>query len=67
MASRQTRPCFGLVYELFRGSITTKELDWSEGQVRNFVLNRKSANPHLCEAVGIRDATARNHSAAPTT
>jgi predicted PolB exonuclease-like 3'-5' exonuclease len=41
-----------LLYELFRGSITTKELDWSEGQVRNFVLNRKSANPHLCEATG---------------
>jgi 3'-5' exonuclease len=50
-----------LVYELFRGSITTKELDWSEGQVRDFVLNRKSANPHLCEAVGIREATAQNH------
>jgi 3'-5' exonuclease len=39
-----------LVYELFRGSITTKELDWSEGQVRDFVLNRKSVNPHLCTA-----------------
>jgi 3'-5' exonuclease len=54
-----------LVYELFRGSITTKELDWSEGQVRDFVLNRKSANPHLCEAVGIREETAQNQSAAP--
>jgi predicted PolB exonuclease-like 3'-5' exonuclease len=53
-----------LVYELFRGSITTKELDWSEGQVRDFVLNRKSANPHLCEAVGIREETAQKHSAA---
>jgi predicted PolB exonuclease-like 3'-5' exonuclease len=54
-----------LVYELFRGSITNKELDWSEGQVRDFVLNRKSANPHLCEAVGIREAAAaQNHSAA---
>jgi 3'-5' exonuclease len=39
-----------LVYELFRGSITIKELDWSEDQTRNFVLNRKSANPHLCTA-----------------
>jgi 3'-5' exonuclease len=56
-----------LVYELFRGSIATKELDWSEGQVRNFVLNRKSVNPHLCESVGIPNATAQNHSAAPTT
>jgi predicted PolB exonuclease-like 3'-5' exonuclease len=53
-----------LVYELFRGSITTKELDWSEGQARSFVLNRKSANHLLCEAVGIRDATAQNHTAA---
>ena len=56
-----------LVYELFRGSITAKELDWSEAQVRDFVLNRKSANPHLCEAVGIREATAQSHSAVPTT
>jgi 3'-5' exonuclease len=41
-----------LVYELFRGAITTKELDWSEAQVREFVATRKSANPHLCTAVG---------------
>ena len=54
-----------LVYELFRGSITANELDWSEAQIRDFVLNRKSANPHLCEAVGIRDATVQNHSTAP--
>jgi predicted PolB exonuclease-like 3'-5' exonuclease len=36
-----------LVYELFRGSITVKELDWSEAQVRDFVATRKSSNPHL--------------------
>jgi predicted PolB exonuclease-like 3'-5' exonuclease len=36
-----------LVYELFRGSITAKELDWSETQIRDFVANRKSSNPHL--------------------
>jgi hypothetical protein len=36
-----------LVYELFRGSITVKELDWSETQVRDFVANFKSSNPHL--------------------
>ena len=41
-----------LVYELFRGAITAKELDWSEAQVREFVATRKSANPHLCTAVG---------------
>ena len=42
-----------LVYELFRGSITVKELDWSEAQIRDFVATRKSANPHVCAAVGI--------------
>ena len=42
-----------LVYELFRGSITDKQLDWSETQIRDFVATRKSANPHLCAAVGI--------------
>jgi predicted PolB exonuclease-like 3'-5' exonuclease len=36
-----------LVYELFRGSITGKELDWSEAQIQDFVANRKSSNPHL--------------------
>jgi predicted PolB exonuclease-like 3'-5' exonuclease len=36
-----------LVYELFRGSITGKELEWSEVQIRDFVANRKSSNPHL--------------------
>jgi hypothetical protein len=36
-----------LVYELFRGSMTPKELDWSEAQIRDFVANRKSSNPHL--------------------
>jgi predicted PolB exonuclease-like 3'-5' exonuclease len=41
-----------LVYELFRGSITRQELDWSEGQTRDFVASRKSANPHLCKSVG---------------
>jgi predicted PolB exonuclease-like 3'-5' exonuclease len=40
-----------LVYELFRGSITRQELDWSEGQTRDFVGSRKSTNPHLCTAV----------------
>jgi len=42
-----------LVYELFRASITAKELDWSEGQIRDFVETRKSANPHLLTAVGL--------------
>ena len=42
-----------LVYELFRGSITDKQLEWSEAQIREFVASRKTANPHLCAAVGI--------------
>jgi predicted PolB exonuclease-like 3'-5' exonuclease len=44
-----------LIYELFRGSITIDELNWSEAQIRDFVVNRKTANPHLCSAVGIRE------------
>jgi predicted PolB exonuclease-like 3'-5' exonuclease len=42
-----------LIYELFRGSITAAELDWSEVQIRDFVSSRKNANPHLCAAVGL--------------
>jgi hypothetical protein len=37
---------------LFRGSITRQELDWSEGQTRDFVASRKWTNPHLCKSVG---------------
>jgi hypothetical protein len=36
-----------LVYELSRGSITGKELDWSEAQVNEFVATRRFVNPHL--------------------
>jgi 3'-5' exonuclease len=42
-----------LIYELFRGAITDEQLDWSERQILDFVVSRKSANPHLCAAVGI--------------
>jgi predicted PolB exonuclease-like 3'-5' exonuclease len=45
-----------LVYELFRGSITAKELEWSEMQIRDFVVARKASNPHLNASVGIRQA-----------
>jgi hypothetical protein len=44
------------VYELFRGSITVTELDWSEAQIQDFVASRKSVNPHLCTAVGLSGA-----------
>ena len=39
-----------LIYELFRGSITDKQLEWSEAQIREFVASRKTANPHLTAA-----------------
>ena len=52
-----------LVYELFRGSITAREHDWSEAQVRDFVASRKSANPHLCKAVGLSEGTTQIQSA----
>src|SRR5262249_49487077 len=42
-----------LVYELFRGTITANELNWSEAQIREFVASRKSANAHLCKIVDL--------------
>jgi 3'-5' exonuclease len=48
-----------LVYELFRGSITAQELDWSEAQIRDFVAKQKTANSHLSASLGLR--TLRRH------
>ena len=42
-----------LVYELFRGAITSEQIDWSERQIREFVANRKFFNIHLLAALGI--------------
>jgi predicted PolB exonuclease-like 3'-5' exonuclease len=42
-----------LVYELFRGAITSEQLDWSERQIREFAANRKFFNIHLLAALGI--------------
>jgi hypothetical protein len=42
-----------LMCELFRGSINTAELGWSERQVGDYVTTRKATNPHLLTAVGI--------------
>ena len=42
-----------LVYELFRGAITSNELDWSERQIRNFVQTRRAASPHLNAALDL--------------
>jgi predicted PolB exonuclease-like 3'-5' exonuclease len=42
-----------LIYELFRGTITVEKLEWSEAQIREFVMTRKSANSYLCAAVGV--------------
>jgi hypothetical protein len=36
-----------LIYELFRGSITSEQLAYSEAQATDFVRTRKSDNPHL--------------------
>ena len=44
-----------LVYELFRGAITAKELEWSEAQICNFVATRKFTNPHLSRGLGTAD------------
>ena len=48
-----------LIYELFRGAITAEQLASSEGQIRRFVANRKTTNPHLCAAVGVVVASDR--------
>jgi 3'-5' exonuclease len=42
-----------LIYELFRGSITRTELQWSEMQIRDFVTIRKISNAHLFAALGL--------------
>lgn len=46
-----------LVYEHFRGTITTAQLEWSELQIREFVKVRKLSNPYLNEAMGITSPT----------
>jgi hypothetical protein len=46
---------------LFRGSVTVKQLDWCETQIRDFVATRKSGNPHLCAAwIAIADQLLSN-------
>ena len=42
-----------LIYELFRGTISADQLEWSEGQVCEFVKTRKTSNPYLMATVGI--------------
>jgi 3'-5' exonuclease len=49
-----------LIYELFRGSITAKEHEWSEAQVREFVAGRKASNPHLNTAVAVAKSRTDN-------
>jgi predicted PolB exonuclease-like 3'-5' exonuclease len=36
-----------LIYELFRGSVTLEELDWSEKRIQDFVATRKAPSQHL--------------------
>jgi predicted PolB exonuclease-like 3'-5' exonuclease len=42
-----------LLYELFRGALTSTQANWSERQIREFVLTRKMANPYLQAAVDL--------------
>jgi predicted PolB exonuclease-like 3'-5' exonuclease len=42
-----------LVYELFRGTITLAQFEWSEMTIREFVVSRKVPNPLLSAATGI--------------
>ena len=48
------------LHELFRGSITNEQLQWSETQIRDFVVSRKTANSHLLAAVGIESGADNN-------
>jgi predicted PolB exonuclease-like 3'-5' exonuclease len=41
-----------LVYEHFRGTINTAELEWSEAQAGDFVRTRRSADLHLQATMG---------------
>jgi hypothetical protein len=41
-----------LVYELFRGAITTEQLTFSEAQRAEFIRTRKADNPHLSATLG---------------
>jgi predicted PolB exonuclease-like 3'-5' exonuclease len=41
-----------LVYELFRGNISTEQLALSEAQAAEFARTRKSDYPHLAASVG---------------
>jgi 3'-5' exonuclease len=56
-----------LAYELFRGSITPRQHDWSEAQVRDFVATRKSCNPHIRKALGVPEPTTEIQSALAST
>ena len=43
-----------LVYELFRGSINSAELEWSEAQAREFITSRRKSNRYLSATMGIQ-------------
>jgi hypothetical protein len=42
-----------LIYELFRGTMTAQELQWSEAQIRDFVASR--SNPYLAAMLKPQD------------
>jgi hypothetical protein len=49
-----------LIYEIFRGGMTPRELVSSEAQIRVFVSSRKTINSHLSNAVGLDTLTKEN-------
>jgi hypothetical protein len=53
------------IYEHFREKVTTIQLQFSEGQAREFIEARKSENRHLLAAVGISPPTCDTGSESP--
>ena len=46
-----------LIYELFRGVLSTEQLQWSETQLSEYVRQHKAANPYLMSAMDLMAAS----------
>jgi len=42
-----------LIYEVFRGALSSEELHWSELQLQSYVRQHKAENPHLLAAMDL--------------
>ena len=42
-----------LLYEVFRGTLTVDQLDWSEGKLRDHVMKRPVNHTYLRAALGL--------------